>query len=493
MVKIAAMRWRDFANLPPLFPHFFDYPRRVHFIGIGGIGMSALARALVARGHIISGSDVNDGAQLQELRDLGIVVAIGQREANLDLLGAPAEAVIFSSAVAESNSERAAAQTRSIPQHHRAQLLAYFVNTAKHSIAVSGTHGKSTTSAMIAHILWKLDLNPTAILGAVYPPFGSNVHLGDPDLVVVEADESDGSFTLLHPTISVILNVEAEHLENYDESEERLWEAFAQFAAQAKSEVVLNEDDTELRRLGTDNTLFYSTNVGVNPCVWASHVTPKIGNTTYGLCCAGHHQEATGTRSYAGDFALSVAGTHNVSNALAAITAVWPNEIQPQDAAKALESFGGIGRRFELKGEAGGVLVYDDYGHHPTEVEKTLEAARDFLGRRLVVIFQPHRYSRTAQLGAQFGPAFAAADIVIITQLYSAFEEPIEGVSGQIVYNAVKESLPGKPVFYAETLTEAKRLALEAVRPGDALFTMGAGDITKLGPQLLQELKMPQD
>ena len=452
--------------------------------------MSALARALIARGHSISGSDVKDGAHLQELRDLGIVVAIGQREANLDLLAAPAEAVIFSSAVVESNPERAAARERDIVQHHRAQLLAYFVNTAKHSIAVSGTHGKSTTSAMIAHILWKLGHNPTALLGAVYPPFGSNAHIGDPDLVVVEADESDGSFTLLHPTISVILNVEAEHLENYDDSEERLWEAFAQFAAQAKKHVVLNADDAELiRRLSTERTLRYSTEGAVNCDVWTSQITPKTGKTDYDLCYRDLNRATAESEKIASDLSLFVAGTHNVSNALAAISAVWPNEIQPDEAAKSLESFGGIGRRFELKGEACGVLIYDDYGHHPTEVEKTLEAARDFLGRRLVVIFQPHRYSRTAQLGAQFGPAFAAADVVIITQLYSAFEEPIEGVSGQIVYNAVKESLPDTPVFYAETLTDAKRLALQTVQPGDALFTMGAGDITKLGPQLLSELQ----
>ncbi len=451
--------------------------------------MSALARVLVSRGHSVSGSDVNDGAHLQQLRELGIVVAIGQRAENLDLLGAPAEAIIFSSAVNTANSERVAAESRGIAQHHRAQLLAYFVNTAKRSIAISGTHGKSTTSAMVAHILTECGQNPTAILGAVYPPFGSNVRLGDPDLVVVEADESDGSFTLLHPTISVILNVEAEHLENYDESEERLWEAFMQFTAQAKDHVVLNEDDTELtKRLGNDKSLLYSTTVKYSPSVWTSHLTPETGKTNYGLCYTGFYDATTDTENFAGDFSLCVAGSHNVSNALAAMTSVWPCNVQPEEAAKALESFRGIGRRFELKGEAKGVLIYDDYGHHPTEVAKTLEAARDFLGRRLVVIFQPHRYSRTQHLGSQFGPSFAAADIIIITQLYSAFEEPIPGVSGKIVYDAVKTALPDRPIFYVETLDDAMRLALKEVRPGDALFTMGAGDITKLGPQLLKEL-----
>lgn len=461
--------------------------------------MSALARVLVARGHAVSGSDVNDGAHLQQLRELGIVVAIGQRAENLDLLGAPAEAIIFSSAVSPANAERVAAESRGIAQHHRAQLLAYFVNTAKRSIAISGTHGKSTTSAMVAHILTECGQNPTAILGAVYPPFGSNVRLGDPDLVVVEADESDGSFTLLHPTVSVILNVEAEHLENYDESEERLWDAFMQFAAQAKEAVVLNRNDPGLRwTISLINVLTYATRrslisfdevreLSFDASVFATDIRQGKGKTEYELCHYAFYNDET-ENEFVGNFSLFVAGEHNVSNALAAITASCLNGPQPADAARALESFRGIGRRFELKGEANGVLIYDDYGHHPTEVEKTLEAARDFLGRRLVVIFQPHRYSRTQHLGAQFGPAFAAADIIIITQLYSAFEEPIPGVSGKIVYDAVKTALPDKPIFYVETLDDAVRLALKEVRPGDALFTMGAGDITKLGPQLLKEL-----
>ena len=484
------MRWRDFDDLLPLSPPFFDTLRRVHFIGIGGIGMSALALVLASRGHQISGSDAKESATLAQLREAGAKIAIGQRAENLDLLGAPCDAVIFSSAVTPENPERQESEKRGTPLWHRAQLLAYFVNSAKKSIAVSGTHGKSTTSAMVAHILTECGHNPTAILGAVYPPFGSNARIGDPDLVVVEADESDGSFTLLHPTISVILNVEAEHLENYDESEERLWQAFEQFAAQAKEEVVLNEDDRELKqRLGNDNSLLYSISVAENPVVWTSHLTPAPGRTTYGLCYAGFSDATTGTKDFAGDYSLYVAGSHNVSNALAAITSVWPLNVQPEEAATALQSFCSTLRRFELKGEANNILVYDDYGHHPTEVEKTLQAAKEFLNRRLLVIFQPHRYSRTQQLGAAFGPAFASADEIIITQLYSAFEEPIEGVSGKIVYDAVQCAFPGKPLSYAETLEEAKRLAVDKARPGDVVLTMGAGDITTLGPQILDALK----
>ncbi len=447
--------------------------------------MSALARVLVARGHSVSGSDVNDGAHLQQLRELGIVVAIGQRAENLDLLGESAEAIIFSSAVSTANAERVAAQARGIAQHHRAQLLAYFVNTAKRSIAISGTHGKSTTSAMVAHILTECGQNPTAILGAVYPPFGSNVRLGDPDLVVVEADESDGSFTLLHPTVSVILNVEAEHLENYDESEERLWEAFGIFAKQAVC-VVLNADDEELTRRITwteDSVDRLNLTYGKDGLVQIKNIVVGNGQSQFNVNSLDEEY---------GPFALGVPGVHNISNASAALCAAWLEDVPPQVAGPALSSFRGIGRRFELKGEANGVLIYDDYGHHPTEVEKTLEAARDFLGRRLVVIFQPHRYSRTQHLGAQFGPSFAAADIIIITQLYSAFEEPIPGVSGKIVYDAVKTALPDRPIHYVETLDDAMRLALQEVRPGDALFTMGAGDITKLGPQLLKELAQNQ-
>jgi UDP-N-acetylmuramate--alanine ligase len=488
------MRWRDFDDLSPLLPEFFHTSRRIHFIGIGGIGMSALAHILASRGHIVTGSDVNDGAAQAQLREKGALIAIGHNAANLDLDGAPCDAIIFSSAVSPDNPERQEAARRGLPQWHRAQLLAYFVNTAKFSIAVSGTHGKSTTSAMVAHILTECGHNPTAILGAVYPPFGSNARIGDSDVVVVEADESDGSFTLLHPTVSVILNVEAEHLENYDDSEERLWEAFEQFAVQAKEVLILNADDTEAtRRLQRENTILYSTGMAYDYQIWSSHLTPRQGQTDYGLCYLGYYNAETDTKNHAGEFSLFVPGAHNVSNALAAMGAVWPRGIEPRDAAKALESFRGIGRRFELKGEAGGVLVYDDYGHHPTEVEKTLQAAKEFLGRRLVVIFQPHRYSRTQQLGCQFGPSFAAADEVIITELYSAFETPIAGVSGEIVSDAVKRALPDKPCVFAPSLEDAKQLALSRVRAGDVIFTMGAGDVTRLGPQLLEALRLREE
>ena len=484
------MRWRDFDSLALLPPEFFHLPRRVHFIGIGGIGMSALAFVLAARGHQISGSDVKESATLAQLREVGAKIALGQRAENLDLLGEPCDAVIFSSAVSPENPERQEAEKRGVPLWHRAQLLAYFVNSAKKSVAVSGTHGKSTTSAMIAHILTECGHNPTAILGAVYPPFHSNARIGDPDLVVVEADESDGSFTLLHPSISVILNVEPEHLENYDDSEERLWDAFEQFAAQARENIILNADDSEVaQRLKKENAILYSTITAHDYPIWASHITPKTGRNRYGLCCHGYYDAQTGTRNYIRDFSLFVPGAHNVSNALAAIAALWMGEVLPDEAAVALESFHGTLRRFERKGEANGILVYDDYGHHPTEVEKTLQAAKEFLGRRLIVIFQPHRYSRTQQLGEAFGPAFGAADEVIITQLYSAFEEPIEGVSGKTVHDAVQRNFPDKPLSYAETLDDAKRLALAKARPGDVILTMGAGDITTLGPQILDALK----
>jgi UDP-N-acetylmuramate--alanine ligase len=267
-----------------------------------------------------------------------------------------------------------------------------------------------------------------------------------------------------------------------------LWEAFDQFAAQATSRVV-NWDDEPLRnRTLSLNPVFYGLESGSSPETGATfqarNIEQEIGMVSFDHTYFGQHPQKG---------VLHVPGVHNVSNSMAALwAAMGLFAVQNTDFPKLLQSlktFAGTLRRFELKGEAGGVLVYDDYGHHPTEVEKTLEAARDFLGRRLVVIFQPHRYSRTAQLGSQFGPSFAAADYIVITQLYSAFEEPIPGVSGKIVFDAVKEAWPDKPVVYAETLDEAKRLALQAVRPGDALFTFGAGDITKLGPQLLQELE----
>lgn len=458
------MKWHDFDNLASLPDEFFDVekfgPRRVHFIGIGGIGMSALAFVLASRGHRISGSDAYESAMLDKLREAGVLCAVGQREENLHLLGEPVEAVIFGSAIAPDNPERVAAQKHGNPEWHRAQLLAYFVNNAEFSIAVSGTHGKSTTSAMIAHILDRCGKNPTAILGAEYPPFGSNARIGDPDLIVVEADESDGSFTLLKPTVAVVTNVEPEHLENYDDSEDELWRAFKLFVSQSFI-AVLNRDES---------VMFKRLNKGLSVTVsYALHEVKTLPELQ--------------------SLHVGVPGVHNLSNALAALAVALDCGVPIEDIKRELANFYGVKRRFQKIGGANNIVIYDDYAHHPTEVESTLRAAKEFLARPVAVIFQPHRYSRTQQLGRAFGPSFEAADKVIITQLYSAFEEPIEGVSGRIVFDAVCEAFPEKRVLYAESLDEAKRFALEIVEPGDALFTMGAGDVSTLAPQLLDELQ----
>lgn len=441
------MRWRELLHLnetQPLPTDFFDTPRRVHFIGVGGIGMSALALLLKARGHAVSGSDASESAMLKQLRGEGIECFVGQQSENVE----GAEAIFYSSAIAADNPEFAASTEKQIPQWHRSQLLAHFVNSAKVSIAVSGTHGKSTTSAMIAHVLTQCGHNPTAVLGAIYPPFGSNLRVGDPDLVVVEADESDGSFTLLKPTVAMVLNVEPEHLENYDESEEELWKAFKMFVRDAEKSL-LNGDAPELEALKDSRSTLY------------------------------HRIES---------LRLQVPGQHNQSNASGAIAASEMVGANHDAAQEAVQGFVGTIRRFEKKGEANGIVVYDDYGHHPTEVRATLDAAKEFLARPLAVVFQPHRYSRTQALHREFGPAFASADKIIITQLYSAYEEPIAGVSGRMVFDAVVENFPGKTVLYAENLSEAKKLAIEVLESGDALLTMGAGDITKLGPQILEAL-----
>jgi UDP-N-acetylenolpyruvoylglucosamine reductase len=451
------MRWRDFDGLPLLQPSFLDTKRRFHFVGIGGIGMSALAFFLLHNGHEVSGSDVNESEMVAKLREAGAVIAIGHAAANLDLLSGAPDGLIYSSAVDPKNPERAAASERGVTQWHRAQLLAAIANRAKCSIAVSGTHGKSTTSAMIAHVLEQCGKNPTALLGAKFPPFGSNARIGDPDLVVLEADESDGSFTLFTPAISVITNVEAEHLENYDHSEESLWDAFAQFVKATSDVVVLNADDKRMfERL---------------------------------------HDHAAKVLSYtlknSDDVNPGVPGEHNRSNAAAALAVAVHLGISRADALKALETFHGVSRRFEKVGEVNGVVIYDDYAHHPTEVKSTLEAAKT-LKRPLIAIFQPHRYSRTQQLGAQFGKSFKAADVVIITELYSAFEEPIEGVSGRIVFDAVRRACPNKKVLFASDLQTAKSFAVQIARSGDAIFTLGAGDITQLPQQLLADLEIRQ-
>ncbi|MEO6907512.1 MAG: Mur ligase domain-containing protein [Abditibacteriaceae bacterium] len=447
------MRWRDFDGLPALQSEFLETKRRFHFVGIGGIGMSALAFYLLHHGHGVSGSDVNESEMVTKLREAGAVVAIGHQTANLDLLDGVLDGLIYSSAVDLQNAERVAANERAIMQWHRAQLLAAIANRAKCSIAVSGTHGKSTTSAMIAHVLEQCGKNPTAILGAKFPPFGSNERMGDPELVVLEADESDGSFTLFQPTISVITNVEAEHLENYDNNEESLWDAFRQFVKSTSHVAVLNADDKRMfERLQDSATKVLSYSLQDND-----------------------------------DVIPGVPGQHNRSNGAAALAVALQLGIERADALKAIHSFHGVSRRFEKVGEVNGIVIYDDYAHHPTEVKSTLEAAST-LDRRIVAIFQPHRYSRTQQLGAQFGGSFGAADVVIITELYSAFEEPIEGVSGRIVFDAVRQASPDKKVLFAVDLAAARSMAIENASSGDAIFTIGAGDITKLSKQLLTDL-----
>ncbi len=491
------MRRRDFDLLPALPDGFFDSgPRRVHFIGIGGIGMSGLAQVLAARGHHVSGSDEASRDVLAQLQAQGIQTFPSHQAAQVQ----DASAVIYSSAIAHANTEKQAAQARGIPCFHRAQLLAHFVNRARFSIAVSGTHGKSTTSALIAHILEQAGHNPTAILGAVYPAFGpegsggSNVRLGDEDLVVVEADESDGSFTLCRPTVAVVLNVEAEHLENYEGSEEELWQAFEEFAGNA-DEIVLNADDVLLcDRLDDERgewALRFAIQAEANLSV--DDIRSGQGRQEFDL---------TADSKPMGTFALPLPGRHNVSNALAAIGAAWLYWLDGQQGddvrfseedvsaiARHVESFHGIKRRFEKVGEAADVLVYTDYAHHPTEVAATLQGAREFLNRPLTVVFQPHRFSRTAQMGAAFGPSFERARAVIITELYSAFEEPIEGISGRIVFEAVKAQWPDKRVLWAADNDEAARLALEETRAGEAVITMGAGDITQAAHAILAGLQ----
>jgi UDP-N-acetylmuramate--alanine ligase len=490
------MRWRDFDSLPPFPDDFFEPgPRRVHFIGVGGIGMSGLAQVLAARGHHVSGSDPAAPEVLAALQEQNIRCFSSHEAANIE----GADAVIYSSAIADSNEEKQAAQEAGVPMFHRAQLLAHFVNQARFSIAVSGTHGKSTTSALVTHLLEKSGHNPTAILGAISPNMGasgasgSNVRLGDEDLVVVEADESDGSFTLCRPTVAVVLNVEAEHLENYDNSSEALWQAFDEFADGA-DEIVLNADE-----------VFLCDRLDDAACEWALRyaIQAEANFSVDDIRTGGGRQEfdLTGDGRPMGTFSLPLPGRHNISNALAALGAAWLHFVDGQDGdvelgpeqvgaiARHFATFPGIKRRFEKVGEAAGVPVYNDYAHHPTEVAATLQGAREFLDRPLTVVFQPHRFSRTQQMGAAFGPSFERARCVIVTELYSAFEEPIEGVSGRIVFDAVRAQWPDKRVLWAKDNAEAARLALEETRAGEAVVTMGAGDITQAAHLILRGLQ----
>jgi UDP-N-acetylmuramate--alanine ligase len=459
--------------------------RRVHFIGVGGIGMSGIAELLANLGYAVSGSDEKRSPVTDRLAALGIRIAYGHAAANVG----DADVVVVSSAVRPANAEVQEAIRRQIPVIPRAEMLAELMRL-RFAIAVAGAHGKTTTTSMIALVLERSGLDPTAVIGGRLSAFGSNARLGRGELMVAEADESDRSFLKLFPTVAVITNIDHEHLENYGGFDD-LQQAFVDFANKVPfyGAVVACVDDPNLRAvlprmtrrvttygLESSDAELTAGDIDLGPLTVKATVRRRPRRV----------DDPQKTLATLGTLSLAVPGRHNLQNALAA-TAVGLELGLPFDRiAAGLGDFRGAERRFEVRGEPNGILVVDDYGHHPTEIAAVLAAART-LDRRIVVAFQPHRFTRTAALLDAFGPALAAADHVVLTDIYAAGEDPIPGATIDALAAAVRRSVTAT-VDVVPALDDVAPALARVARPGDLVITLGAGSIGSVPDRLLQLL-----
>lgn len=443
--------------------------KRVHMVGIGGVGMSAIARVLRAAGVQVSGSDIQDSTGIAALRQIGALVSVGHRgEAALG-----ADVVVCSAAVGEDNVEIEAAKSLGIPVLSRGEALTSILDDLR-VISIGGTHGKSTTSAMVASIFETAGEDPTYLIGAELTGGRPGGKLGDGAFAIVEADEAYGSFLHLHSEVALVGNIDSDHLDYYG-SMEALEAAFEQFLSRGTRRVI-GADDTRLAQMasGLDELLTFGFSAEAD--VRASHIAHEAQSSRFRLVVGGREVD---------EIILQMPGRHKVDNALGAAAAAVSAGVSLEAVVKGLCSFEGIGRRFEYRGKFLGADLVDDYAHHPTEIEATLAAARWGPWKRIVAVFQPHLYSRTGALWREFGSALAGADVVVVTDVYGAREDPVPGITGKLVVEAVCEMAPSKRIAYAPDLEEAARFLEREVRPGDVVLSLGAGDIATLPGRLL--------
>jgi UDP-N-acetylmuramate--alanine ligase len=455
--------------------------RRIHFVGIGGSGMSGISELLANLGYAVSGSDAKRSDVTDRLAALGIHVTIGHNAAH----GADADVVVVSSAVAADNPEVAAARARHVPVIPRAEMLAELMRL-RFGIAVAGAHGKTTTTSMVAWMLERAGLDPTAVIGGRLSAFGGNARLGQGAYVVAEADESDRSFLKLSPTIAVITNIDREHMESYG-SFDRLVDAFADFADKVPfyGAIVACVDDPHVRAMLprlTRRTITYGFDAGADV-----RGEDPVTDGRSGSCGVRFDVRGVPGGSGRATLRLPVPGRHNLQNALAAFAVGLELGVPPARIAEALAEFHGAERRYQVRGTARGVTVVDDYGHHPTEIAAVLAAARDGRPSRIVAVFQPHRYTRTRDLLGDFGRALAAADVVVLTDIYSAGEPPIAGVTLDALAAAVARACAG-PVHVVRSLDEIPGAVAALARPGDLVITLGAGSIGTIPERILHAL-----
>jgi UDP-N-acetylmuramate--alanine ligase len=451
-----------------LAPLDLSEPLRIHVVGAGGAGMSAIAIVLAAMGHTVTGSDLKASPVIDRLLAAGLDVVVGHAAANVG----DVNLVTVSTAIRDDNPEVVEARRRGIPVYRRSAVLAAIAELRR-CIAVAGTHGKTTTASMLALILVEAGLRPSFLIGGEVNEIGTNAVWGDGDWLVVEADESDGTFLSLRPDVAVVTNVEPDHLDHYG-SFEAMRSAFGAFLHSARQRVV-GGDDAEAQALarahGADTV-----GVGENCSHRMTDVSLSRSSVAFTLTRDGVDL---------GRLAIPVPGLHNARNAAVAAVAGFAAGVAFDDAATALARFAGVARRFEFRGVARGVTFVDDYAHLPSEVEAALAAAKDGAWQRIVAVFQPHRYSRTAALSSDFGRAFADADVVVVTDVYGAGEAPIPGVSGRLVADAVTRAEPHKPVVYVPGRTDLRDQVAALLTAGDLCCTLGAGDLTSLPDELL--------
>ncbi len=461
----------------------FEHYRRIHFVGIGGSGMSGIAEVLHNLGYEVTGSDLKESEAVRRLRGLGIEVWIGHRPENLR----DPHVVVVSSAVSDDNPEVVEAKRRSIPVIPRAEMLAE-LGRLKYSILVAGAHGKTTTTSLISAVLAEAGMDPTVVIGGRLKATGSGASLGKGPFLVAEADESDGSFLKLSPTIAVATNIDREHM-NFFRTMDRLYSAFREFLDRVPfyGASVVCHDDPYLRNMVKELTRRCITyGFSEDSDIQAHDVRASERGMTFRVRCFGQDL---------GEFQTPLIGRHNVLNALASVGVAGQLRIEPEVMRIALRNFKGVQRRFELKGEYHGVRIYDDYGHHPTEIRQILRAIRESLSpKRVIVIFQPHRYTRTLDLFDEFVRAFDGADLLYLLDIYPAGEGPIDGVSSSALAEAIGRRRAGGVYYIADRADESSRQGfikdlLGELRDGDLVLTLGAGDVYKYSETITEELR----
>jgi UDP-N-acetylmuramate--alanine ligase len=456
----------------------FGTLKNIHLIGIGGIGMSGIAELLLNLGYSISGSDIKRTDITKRLSELGARIFFGHKAEN----SINADVVVYSSAVKNTNPEIIEAKERSIPVIPRAEMLAELMRL-KFGIAVAGAHGKTTTTNMIGSILTEGGLDPTVVIGGRLSQWGgSNLRLGNSDLLVAEADESDGSFLVLSPSMAVVTNIDYEHIDFY-KSMDNVRGTFTNFINKLPfyGRAIICLDDMEVQGLIPRLTKSYLT-YGLNSQsdIRASEISKEGLNTNFVVAFK---------NKTIGNVTISTPGSHNVLNALAAIGVGLELDISFKDIQKGLSNLGALERRFEVKGEKNGVLFLDDYGHHPTEIVSTIETAKDcWPDRRLIVVFQPHRYTRTRDLYSRFVKSFNLVDLLVILPIYGAGEEPISGINSEYLYRGIKSHGHKGVILFSEK-EDAISFLLREIRHGDLVVTLGAGDVYHVGLELLEKMR----